>query len=109
MWGGGGGPGALGVRVHAPGGELKEDSLRKGEPSLAFFSPLRQSNPCRTQEGAEEADGRGRKAPPQRLTWLLICSLKMHGKGTGLGVSTLIRQSVGWGSHQHTEGAQEKL
>lgn len=44
------------------GGEREERGMR---PSLTFFSRLRQSNPRPTQERAEEADGRGCKAPPR--------------------------------------------
>lgn len=68
--------------------EKEEESLRKarewGRPSLAFFSPLRQSNPWPTQEGAKEADGSAYKAPAQRLGSLLTCNLKMHSKSTSL-------------------------
>lgn len=47
-------------------------------------SPLRQSSPCPTQDGAEEADRKECKAPLRRLGSLLICSFKMHGEGRAL-------------------------
>lgn len=95
-----------GAVLEERGREPEEVRMR---PSCAFFSPLSQSNPCPTQERVEEADGRGCKAPPQRLTWLLICNPKVHGKGISLIVSKLIRQSVGQSSHQLMEGTQEEL
>lgn len=92
-------PGGLGVAKHQSGacpwrrGGEPEDGGRR--PSLAVFSPLKQSKPCPTQERAEEADGGGARL--LHGAGLLTGDCKVHGKDTRFTVSTLIRQSAGSG------------
>ena len=60
-------PGGVGGAGGGGGGGGEPEEVQSLSPRLAFFSPVRQSNPLAPPGGGKEADERKCKAPPWRL------------------------------------------